>query len=413
MADRPTVTNADGSSGIADGVSAAPTGSIGKASALPPPSVGGESVLDPSPPLPEGADCGPDVLGVEESPGNPGIRFNQQPVIGSTQPAGIDTLPDARPVAGSGALASGAGKVRIGDRIFSSLATGAGGLIIVFVALIAVFLLIQAIPAIKDDKANFLLSRHWNITGKVLDFGVLELLWTTVVVSLIAMIIAVPISIGIALFITFYAPRSTARPVAYIIDLLAAIPSIVYGIWGITILAPHLTGVQRALYHLGIGIFSNNHVLTGSIFDGSIVLAVMILPIITAISRDVFERTPRYNIEAAWALGATRWEMIRLAVLPFGRPGVISASMLGLGRALGETIAISLILSAPASGAPFSWSMFAGGETFASKIANNAAEFGDPKSTGAYIAAGLVLFVLTFLVNASARAIVNRRKDFV
>ena len=105
--------------------------------------------------------------------------------------------------------------------------------------------------------------------------------------------------------------------------------------------------MQRGLYHLGIGIFSNDHVLTGSIFDGSIVLAVMILPIITAISRDVFERTPRYNIEAALALGATRWEMIRLAVLPFGRPGVISASMLGLGRALGETIAISLILSAP------------------------------------------------------------------
>jgi phosphate transport system permease protein len=234
-----------------------------------------------------------------------------------------------------------------------------------------------------------------------------------VVVSLIAMLIAVPISIGIALFITFYAPKVMARPVAYTIDLLAAIPSIVYGIWGIAILAPHLTGVQRALYHLGIGIFSDKHVLTGSIFDGSIVLAVMILPIITAISRDVFERTPRYNIEAALALGATRWEMIRLAVLPFGKPGVISASMLGLGRALGETIAISLILSAPASGAPFSWSIFSGGETFASKIANNAAEFGDPKSTGAYIAAGLVLFVLTFIVNAAARAIVNRRKDFV
>jgi phosphate transport system permease protein len=142
------------------------------------------------------------------------------------------------------------------------------------------------------------------------------------------------------------------------------------------------------------------------------VLAVMILPIITAISRDVYERTPRQNIEAAWALGATRWEMIRLAVLPFGRPGVISGSMLGLGRALGETIAISLILSAPGNGAPFSISIFNGGETFASKIANNAAEFADPKSTGAYIAAGLVLFVLTFIVNAAARAIVNRRKEF-
>ena len=307
----------------------------------------------PAAALPEGADCGPDVLGVDESPGHPGIEFSAPPVIGSSQPTAIDTLRRRsagrrfrrdtwrhRPAARSASATGSSPAWRI----------GAGGLIIAFVALIAIFLLIQAVPAIKDDKANFLLSRHWNISGSSSTSACSPLLWTTVVVSLIAMIIAVPISIGIALFITFYAPKSMARPVAYVIDLLAAIPSIVYGIWGIAILAPHLTGVQRALYHLGIGIFSDKHVLTGSIFDGSIVLAVMILPIITAISRDVFERTPRYNIEAAWALGATRWEMIRLAVLPFGRPGVISASMLGLGRALGETIAISLILSAPATG---------------------------------------------------------------
>ena len=129
----------------------------------------------------------------------------------------------------------------------------------------------------------------------------------------------------------------------------------------------------------------------------------MILPIITAISRDVFDRTPRQNIEAAWALGATRWEMIRMAVLPYGRAGVISGAMLGLGRALGETIAITLILSKSGVGAPFTFSIFTGGETFASKIANNAAEFNNPKQTGAYIAAGLVLFVLTFVVNAAAR----------
>ncbi len=420
MADRPTVADGDGTS-IGSAVSAngrsvppVPTGAPGAPGAdtsLPAPRVGAESVFNDT----TAGEEGQDVLGVEESPGRHLATFNQPAVIGSSSPSAISTYDDAAPVSGSGGPTAGGsgGKIRIGDRIFSTLATGAGGIIVLLVALIAVFLLLQAVPAIKDDKSNFLLSRHWNISGSSLDFGVLNLLWTTVVVSIIAMIIAVPISIGIALFITFYAPRSMARPVAYIIDLLAAIPSIVYGIWGIAILAPHLTGVQRGLYHLGIGIFSDKHVLTGSIFDGSIVLAVMILPIVTAISRDVFERTPRYNIEAAWALGATRWEMIRLAVLPFGRPGVISASMLGLGRALGETIAISLILSAPGNGAPFSWSIFAGGETFASKIANNAAEFGDPKSTGAYIAAGLVLFVLTFIVNASARAIVNRRKDFV
>src|SRR5205814_4055217 len=136
---------------------------------------------------------------------------------------------------------------------------------------------------------------------------------------------------------------------------------------------------------------------TGTVFDGGVVLAIMILPIVTAISRDVFERTPRGNIEAAWALGSTKWEMIRMAVLPYGRPGVISGAMLGLGRALGETIALYLILSKPASGGPFVWSIFYGGETFATKIANNSSEFSQSSNTGAYIAAGLVLFVLTFL----------------
>jgi phosphate transport system permease protein len=140
----------------------------------------------------------------------------------------------------------------------------------------------------------------------------------------------------------------------------------------------------------------------------SIVLAIMILPIITAISRDVFEQTPHDHIEAAWALGATRWEMIRTAVLPYGRSGVVSASMLGLGRALGETIAVMIILSTPAPGETFNPSIFAGGETFASKIANAASEFDTPSKTGAYIAAGLVLFVITFVVNAIARTIADR-----
>jgi phosphate transport system permease protein len=144
------------------------------------------------------------------------------------------------------------------------------------------------------------------------------------------------------------------------------------------------------------------------VFVAAVVLAIMILPIVSAISRDVFAQTPREHIEAALALGATRWEVIRTSVLPYGRSGVISASMLGLGRALGETIAVMIILSTPAPGSPFSPSIFAGGETFASKIANNAAEFDSPSKTGAYIAAGLVLFVVTFAVNAIARIVAER-----
>jgi phosphate transport system permease protein len=322
---------------------------------------------------------------------------------------------DLPPVLGAGSTALGTpkGKIRIGDRVFFGFSAGAAAFVVVLVVLVAVFLLAKALPSIADDKASFLFSREWSLNSGNLRFGIVDLLWTTVAVSILAMLIATPVAIGIALFTTQYAPKRLAKPVAYIIDLLAAIPSIIYGIWGSLVLAPKLEPVQRTLYHLsGIPLFKDKNFITGSIFDGGIVLAVMILPIITAISRDVFERTPRANIEAAWALGATKWEMIRLSVLPHGRAGVVSGAMLGLGRALGETIAIAFILSKPGTGAPFSWSIFGGGETFASKIANNAAEFEDPKSSGAYIAAGLVLFVLTFVVNALARMIVNRRKEF-
>jgi phosphate transport system permease protein len=156
-------------------------------------------------------------------------------------------------------------------------------------------------------------------------------------------------------------------------------------------------------------LFGTTGVSRGTVFVAGVVLAIMILPIITAISREVFAQVPHTHVEAALGLGATRWEMIRLAVLPFGRSGVISGAMLGLGRALGETIAITLILSTPAPGSPFHASLFAGGETFASKIANNAQEFDSPAKTGAFIAAGLILFLLTFLVNAAARAVINRK----
>ncbi len=317
---------------------------------------------------------------------------------------------DDAPISGAGAPKPAAGgKVRLGDRVLLYLTTGASAFVIGLVLLVAVFLLIKSVPSILADKVNFLTSSAWDTTPGNLHFGVAPLLYTTVLISLVALIIAVPLAIGIALFITQYAPRRLARPVAYVIDLLAAIPSIVYGIWGARELAPKLTGTQDVIGKLGLGLFSGKGITTGTVFDGAIVLAVMILPIITAISRDVFERVPRANVEAAWALGATKWEMINMSVLPYGRAGVVSGSMLGLGRALGETIAVFLILSKVSS---FSPSVFSGGETFASKIANNANEFSQPASTGAYIAAGLVLFVLTFGVNAAARAIVNRKKEF-
>jgi phosphate transport system permease protein len=338
--------------------------------------------------------------------------FADPPIVGSSEPLAISPLGTPTTLATS-ASGTSTGKVRIGDRIFGWLTAGSGGFIVILIALVAIFLVTRAAPVIAKDKANFLFSRGFQVGTSPLKFGVLDLLWVTVISSVIALMLALPVAVGIALFITQYAPMPLRRPVGYVIDLLAAIPSIIYGIWGIYILAPHLQVVQRALYHLGfIPLFKDKGVATGSIFDAGIVLAVMILPIITAISRDVFDRTPRANVEAAWALGATHWEMIRMAVLPYGRPGVISGAMLGLGRALGETLAVVLILSKPPQGAPFSFSIFDGGQTFASLIGLNMQEANGATETGAYIAAGLVLFVLTFFVNAAARAVVNRRREF-
>ena len=351
-------------------------------------------------------------------PANEGLHAEERDhmtapvIIGSSTPNAVTVMDDTPPVFGAGLSAMG-GRRRIGDRVFAGLASGAGAVTVIVIALIAIFLIAKAAPAITSDHEFFLFSRGWSVDSATLNFGVVDLLWVTVLIAVIAMVIAVPIAIGIALFITQYAPKQLAKPVAYLVDLLAAVPSIIYGIWGIIVLAPHLKPVQSLLYHLHfIPLFGNKNVQTGTIFNAGVVLAIMILPIITAISRDVFERTPTTRVEAALALGATRWEMIRMAVLPYGRPGVISGAMLGLGRALGETIAITLILSGKGNGTPFSWSIFDGGATFASKIALAQSEFNEPKQTGPYIVAGLVLFLLTFAVNAAARYVVNRRREF-
>src|SRR5450631_2655102 len=305
---------------------------------------------------------------------------------------------------------------RLGDRIFSSTARGASLLVIAIVTLVGVFLLSQAIPALAKDKVNFLTSTQWNVDATPLQFGIANLLWVTVLSSAIAMVMAVPLGIGVTLFITQYAPTWLRRPAASLVDLLAAVPSIVYGLWGLQVLGTHMDGIQAFLIKLfgWIPLFTDVGVGAAStILTVGVVLSIMVLPIVTALSREVFAQTPTTNMEAALALGATRWEMIRTAVLPFGKPGVISASMLGLGRALGETVAVMVILSALADGTAWSWSMFNGGETFASKIANNAAEFDSPQKAGAFMAAGLVLFGLTFIVNAVARAVIDRRKAFI
>ncbi|MGH3793571.1 MAG: phosphate ABC transporter permease subunit PstC [Pseudonocardiaceae bacterium] len=304
----------------------------------------------------------------------------------------------------------GGGRLRRGgDAAFRYLATGSGMSIVVAIVLIGVFLLIKAVPSVLADQVNFLTSPDFLVNdADHLRFGIRDLLVVTVLSSFFALLIAMPIALGIALFLTHYAPPAFARPFAYVVDLLAAVPSIIFGLWGIRVLGPVLVPFQTFLNtHLSaVPFFKGGNVSIvggGTIFTAGVILAVMILPIITAVTREVFRQTPKTQIEGALALGATRWEMVRTTVLPYGRSGYIAGSMLGLGRALGETVAVLIILRTASS--PAGFSLFDGGYTFASKIASAASEFSQPLPTGAYIAAGLVLFLLTFAVNALARVI--------
>ncbi|MBQ1094106.1 phosphate ABC transporter permease subunit PstC [Streptomyces sp. B93] len=303
------------------------------------------------------------------------------------------------------------GATRIGDRVFLGLSRGSGIFLLVIMASIALFLSLRAANAISKDEANFFTTFEWNPTGDPPVFGIAVLAFGTIVSSVIAMAIAVPVAVGIALFITHYAPRRLAGPVAYVIDLLAAVPSIVYGLWGILVLVPNLEGLYGWLddYFGWTGVLDWSGGAPRSLFTVGILLAIMILPIITNVSREVFKQVPRMNEEAALALGATRWEVIRISVLPFGRSGVISASMLGLGRALGETMAVAMVLS-PTFDINASL-LDPGGGTFAQNIAS---KFNEATENGrdALIASGLVLFVITLLVNGTARMIIARRKEF-
>lgn len=299
-------------------------------------------------------------------------------------------------------------KQRLGDRIFSGSALTAGALILAVLAAVASFLVAQSIPAVTtspDDISILSGENFFSYVGPLI-FGTL---WS----AALALLMAVPVAIGIALFISHYAPRRLAAGLGYVIDLLAAVPSVVFGLWGGNTLAPAVQPFYAFLVDnfSWIPLFAGPVSGTGrTIFTASIVLAVMILPIITALSREVFLQTPVLHEEAALALGATRWEMIRTSVLPFGRPGIISASMLGLGRALGETMAVAMVLS---SSGVVSFALLT--STNPSTIAANIA-LSFPEAYGlnvnVLIATGLMLFAITLVVNSIARYIINRRKAF-
>ena len=302
----------------------------------------------------------------------------------------------AAPAAGRAAV-----KNRPADIVFKAVSTTAGVLILIALGGVAIFLVAQAVPAIigpipEEEGANFW-AWVWPLT-----FGTL---WS----SFIAMLMAVPLAVSIALFITHFAPRRLSQILGYIIDLLAAIPSVIYGLWGIAVLAPFFQpGFVWLADNLGwLPLFAPPASGTGrTILTASVVLAVMVLPIITALCREIFLQTPRLNEEAALALGATRWEMITMAVLPHGRSGIIASSILGLGRALGETMAVAMVL---ASAGVVSFVLI-GSQNPSTIAANIALRF--PEAHGLtvnmLIGSGLVLFAITLLVNGISRWIIAR-----
>ncbi|WP_300681281.1 phosphate ABC transporter permease subunit PstC [Nocardioides sp.] len=290
-----------------------------------------------------------------------------------------------------------------GDRVFSRFALASGLTILVTLAAVFVFLAVKGLPGFHADAEVYGpgASNFWVYVGKLL-FG-------TTLAAIIALIIAVPFSVGLALFISHYAPRRLATPIAYVIDLLAAVPSVVFGLWGARSLAVAFQPVQAWLaeHASWIPLFKGPASATGrTILVAGVVLAIMCIPIITAICREVFAQTPRLNEEAALALGATRWETIRYAVFPYARSGMIAGIMLGLGRALGETMAVAMVLSATPI-VSLNLISSTNPATIASNIASKYnAE--DTRIQTVLLATGLVLFVFTFAVNFIARYVSGR-----
>lgn len=304
-------------------------------------------------------------------------------------------------------------KPRVSDQIFRVIVTAFSFSALVILSLIALFLLIQGFSTLREQGFGFITHFEWNITtddsGKeVAHFGLQAMLIGTVVISFIALLIAVPLAVLTALFLTFYAPDSIKKILVTVIDLMAAFPSILYGLWGYFVLMPMAVYWAKLINHWfgWIYIFDvPQPIFLRSPFIAGIVLSVMIIPIITSVSREVFSQTPLDRVQAAYALGATKWGMIRAVVLPFGSGGIVGGSMLGLGRAFGETVAVFSVLNIVFR-SNFQI-LFTQGGNVASMIIQKFGEAGKTE-INALIAAGLILFILTLLVNFAATFVVNK-----
>ncbi len=299
-----------------------------------------------------------------------------------------------------------------GDRLYRRVTTGAGATVFILMALIGLFLFVQAGPALREEGLSFFTQTEWRDVPDNPTFGIAAILYWTFVIAISALVIALPLSIGTALFLTEYAPPSLRRPLQSLVDLLAAVPSLIYGLWGLFFLQPILIDVELWLstYLDFLPLFdtAKGAPLASSAFIAAVVVALMVVPICTSVIREVFSQTPPFEKEGALALGATRWGMIRTVVLPFGRGGIIGGSMLGLGRALGETIAVAVIINPIFS---IRGSII---ESGANGVAPHIAlRFGEATKLGlsALMAAGLALFGVTLIVNMGAAFVVSRSRS--
>ena len=298
-----------------------------------------------------------------------------------------------------------ASRPRIGDRIFSNLTLFFALLILLIIAGLLVVLNIDAWPAIQKFGISFITSISWDPVRE--EFGALPAVYGTLLSSLIGLVIAVPVSLGSAIFLSELSPVWVSRPVSFLIEMLAAIPSVIIGLWGLFVMVPFIRDPIEKYLGANLGFFP---LFQGPPFgvgflSAGIILAIMVIPIITAISRDVMHAVPSTQREAMLALGATHWEMITGAVLPYCRSGLVGAVILGLGRALGETMAVTMVIG---NSYKLTASLFSPGATIASKVASEFSEASGDLYIGSLITLALVLFGITLLVNIIARLLVWR-----
>lgn len=293
----------------------------------------------------------------------------------------------------------------IGDRIYEIVTTACALVVPALVIAIAIAVFAAAWPAFAKLGLSIVTSSDWDVrAGK---FGAAPAIFGTLVSSVVALIIATPLALGVAIFLSEFSPTWLRQPIGFLVDLLAAVPSVVYGLWGIFVLVPLLRDpvmpFLRDRLHLGATPFFSGPAYGPSMLAAGIILAIMALPYISAVSREVLIAVPRSQREAALALGATRWEMIRDAVIPYAKSGIIGGIMLGLGRALGETMAVTMVIG---NRPEISASLFAPGYTMASLIANEFSEATSDLHLSALMAVGAILFVITLIINAIARWLV-------